>query len=219
MTPTARPSRVLLVTASFAAWLLPETPTVARKPVTLGIAFHVAHLDGRSVVDDAFIDERLEQANLIFAPYEVAFARTTTQPLGPEHAVLENRADRDALGAEVGSGVIDCFVVRSFRDVDDPTDMRRGVHWHSQTRPGAHFVILSTIGGRYVLAHELGHYLGNPGHSEAPGNLMNTRMGPDLPVLNSAQVRKLERALRGYLDRHELRPVSRENRHSGASRR
>jgi hypothetical protein len=214
-----RPSRALLVVVTIAAWFLRETPTLARKPVTLVIAFHVASMDGTPVVEDTFIDERLEQANRIFAPYGVAFAKRTAQPLGAEHAVLETRADRDALGALVGRGVIDCFVVRSFRDVDDPTDMRRGVHWHSQTHPGAHFVILSTIGGRYVLAHELGHYLGNPEHSDAPGNLMNPQqLGKD-PVLSSPQVRKLQRTLRRYLDHHELRLARRETESPGASRR
>ena len=219
MKPKRRPSRALLVGVTVAAWLVTETRTLARKPVTLVIAFHVTYLDGTPVVEDAFIDERLEQANRIFAPYGVAFAKTTAPPLGSEHAILENRADRDALGALVGRGVIDCFVVRAFRDVDDPTEMRRGVHWHSQTHPGAHFVIISTIGGQYVLAHELGHYLGNPEHSDAPGNLMNPhQLGRD-PVLNSPQVRKLERTLRRYLDRHELRPVRRDTAPPGLSRK
>jgi hypothetical protein len=187
----------------------------ARKPVTLEIAFHVAQMDAKAVVEDAFIDERLERANEIFAPYGVGFAKATrVQPLGSEHAVIESRADRDALGAEVGKGVIDCFVVRSLHDVDDPTQMRRGVHWHSQTHAGAHFVILSSIAGRNVLAHELGHFLGNPRHSEVPDNLMSYQPDQGLPVLDAAQTRKLERTLRGYLDRHELRPVRADKRGS-----
>jgi hypothetical protein len=207
LSPTRRPSRRLLFGASLAAWLLAEPPAAAHKPVTLGIAFHVAEVEGRPVVEDAFIDERLEQANRTFEPYGVAFAKVSTVALGAEHAVLEDRADRDALGALVGRGAIDCFVVRSFRDVDDPTDLRRGVHWHSKTHPGAHFVILSTIGGRYVLAHELGHYLGNPEHSDASGNLLNRQLGAELPILNAVQLKKMERTLRGYLQRRELRPM------------
>jgi hypothetical protein len=200
-------SRKILTGAIGAAMLASGTPAAARKPVTLEIAFHVAQVDGQPVVEAAFIDERLERANQIFAPYGVAFVRTRLQPLAAEHAVIESRADRDALGVEVGRGVIDCFVVRSFRDVDDPTEMRRGVHWHSQTHAGAHFVILSTIGGPNVLAHELGHFLGNPQHSQVPGNLMSYEHGTGLPVLDATQIRQLERALRGYLARHELRPV------------
>jgi len=170
-----------------------SAPALARAPVTIGIVFHVARIDGHAVADDAFIDSRLERANQAYAPYDVAFVKLKTLPLATEHAVLESRADRDALGALVGRGVI---------------DMRRGVHWHSSAHPGAHYVIVSaTRGGPLVLAHELGHYLGNPKHSETPGNLMNPDGMGAHPELDAAQKRNLERALRGYLARHELQQV------------
>jgi hypothetical protein len=179
----------------------------ASEPVTLPIAFHVAQTDGEPVVPLAFVEERLAAANRIYAPYGVAFARTAMLPLGVKHAELESRDDRDALGAEVGRGVIDCFVVRSLRDVDEPPRLRQGVHWHSRTHPGAHFVVLSSIAGPDVLAHELGHFLGNPAHSTTPGNLMSYQRGTEPPFLDPDQVARLERALHGYLRRGELRAI------------
>jgi hypothetical protein len=83
--------------------------------------------------------------------------------------------------------------------------MRRGVHWHSQSHPGKHYVILSSIAGPNVLAHELGHYLGNPKHSEVPGNLMSYQRAEGPPFLDAIQVRRIQRTLRGYLKSGELR--------------
>jgi hypothetical protein len=83
--------------------------------------------------------------------------------------------------------------------------MRRGVHWHSRTHAGAHFVILSVLGGVDVMAHELGHFLGNPEHSETPGNLMSYEHTDVLPFLDAAQLANVRRALAGYLRRAELK--------------
>jgi hypothetical protein len=82
------------------------------------------------------------------------------------------------------------------------------VHWHSRTYKGAHFVILSSRSHDInVLAHELGHFLGNPQHSEVHGNLMSYDRGEELPVLDDNQFRKMQRALRGYLARREVRAL------------
>jgi hypothetical protein len=182
------------------------SPVLEREPIVLPIAWHVVQDVAGPVVSDAFLSERLERANAIFAPYRVAFAAVARDSLPERHAALEDRRDRDALGAHVAAGVINCFVVRSLRDVDDPTQLRRGVHWHA---PSSHFVIISSTSGPNVLAHELGHFLGNPAHSNTAGNLMSYLPGPDLPVLDRRQVRRLERALRAYLARKELRVVGR----------
>lgn len=178
-------------------------PAAPAKTV-LPIAWHVVHDERGPVVSDAFVVERVARANEIFAPYGIAFAALARDALPARHAALETRADRDALAPGVRDGAINCFAVRSLRDVDDPSQMRRGVHWHA---PAAHFVILSSIAGLNVLAHELGHFLGNPAHSERAGNLMSYQAGPGLPVLDARQVRKMERAVRSYLARSELRIV------------
>jgi hypothetical protein len=177
----------------------------ARAEQVLPIVVHVVESSGRPVADAQFIAERVARANQIYAPYAVRFEVVQQRPLAAKYARMESRADRDALGAEVGRGAIDCFVVESLRDVDDPEQLRRGVHWHSKTYPNAHFVILSVIGGPNVLAHELGHFLGNPQHSQTPGNLMSYRAAQVTPFLDDAQLAKLRRALSGYLRRGELK--------------
>jgi len=170
----------------------------------LPLAMHVVEKDGMPVADDAFIKARVDRANEIYAPYRVGFVVKHRMPLKAAHAHLDSRADRDALAAHVQRKVINCFVVRSLRDVDEPERMRRGVHWHAASRPGVHFVIISPLGDRDVFSHELGHFLGNPEHSSTRGNLMSYERGPLLPFLDQAQLIRLERALRGYLKRGEL---------------
>ena len=176
-------------------------------PTQLPLLVHTAQVAGRAVAPAEFIADRIARANQIYAPYGVAFVATGQRKLADEHARLVTREDRDALGGEVERGVIDCFVVESLGDVDEPGRVRRGVHWHSRTHPGAHFVIVSVIAGLDVLAHELGHFLGNPGHSETPGNLMSYQRGEEQPFLDAVQIGRLQRALRGYLRRGEVRAV------------
>jgi hypothetical protein len=196
-----------LVSGSLCLWLAlrpaPASGTSPR-PVSLPIAFHVVHVAGQPVVARDFLDGQLERADEIFGRYGVRFVASTTLELAEAHAALETRADRDTLAAHVSPGVINCFVVRSLRDVDEPSRLRRGVHWHSQSHPGAHFVILSSIAGPTVLAHELGHFLGNPRHSQQPGNLMSYTRSTELPVLDAGQLRRMRAAIDGYRSRGEL---------------
>lgn len=185
------------------------TPAHAADRVQLPIRIHIANFEGVPVATASFVDRQLERANAIFAPYEVRFVKTATLELAAPHAAMETRADRNALAAYAKPGAIDCFVVRSLRDVDEPGRMRQGVHWHSRSHSGAHYVILSASAGPDVLAHELGHYLGNPRHSDTPGNLMSYERGePALPFLDTAQLRRMRRAIRGYLRRGELQQPS-----------
>jgi hypothetical protein len=173
----------------------------------LPLSVQVVEQDGQPVADETFIAERVARANEIYAPYRVGFVVQQRRPLPAAHAQLSSRADRDALAAHLQRKVINCFVVNSLRDVDEPERMRRGVHWHATTRRGAHYVIISTLGDRDVFSHELGHFLGNPEHSTTPGNLMSYERGPALPFLDTLQLTKLERSLRGYFARGELVPV------------
>ena len=170
----------------------------------LPLVAHVVELDGKPVASAEFLSQRLERANAIFAPYRVGFVVEQRLPLKAAHAHLESRADRDALAAYVHKQVIDWFVVESLRDVDEPTRMRRGVHWHARGN-AAHYVILSTLGDPDVLAHELGHYLGNAEHSETPGNLMSYERGHVPPFLDATQLGRMERALHKYFSSGELR--------------
>lgn len=182
-------------------------PARAGERVVLPIVAHVAQRDGASVVPEGFVAEQLARANAIFAPYGVQLALQATATLPAEHAALETRADRDALGARARRGAIDLFVVASLRDVDTPSELRRGVHWRSRVHPGARYVIVSAIAGPNVLAHELGHYLGNRAHSDVPGNLMSYVATDALPVLDRAQQRRMRAALAKSLASGELRAL------------
>lgn len=174
----------------------------------LPLALHVVEQDGEPVADEAFIQARVDRANEIYARYRVGFVVQRRLPLKEAHAHLSSRADRDALAPYLQRKVINCFVVTSLRDVDEPERMRRGVHWHAASHPGAHYVIISLLGDRDVFSHELGHYLGNPNHSPTPGNLMSYERGPMLPFLDPAQLTRLESSLRGYFKRGELAPAA-----------
>jgi hypothetical protein len=159
-------------------------------------------------VTDAWLSDQIAVANTLFTPHGVGFAAVERRPLADAHAELETRADRHALGALLDPTRIDVFVVRSLRDVDDPSQMRRGVHWRPAGRPGAHFVVVSMISGPSVLAHELGHYFGNP-HSSTPGNLMSYQHGEGPPFLNAAQGRRILRAARSFARAGLPTPISR----------
>lgn len=184
----------------------------ARQPVVVGLHAHVARLENadggqQPVQSDASVAVQVAKANEIFDPYGVAFRVVQTVPLGPRHARMETRRDRDALGAMVNPGVIDVFFVASLRDVDEPARMRHGVHWRSRAHPPAHYVIVAQSAFAEVLAHELGHFLGNRRHSRTPGNLMSYTRRPVLPFLDAGQRAKLEQALAHYLDSGELRAL------------
>jgi len=173
----------------------------------LPLVVHIAEGEAGPVADAEFVRERIAFANRIFAPYHLAFALVGCRRIGAVHARLESRADRDALARYREREVIDWFVVASLRDVDDRTQLRRGVHWRSRRDRSAHYVITSTLGKAGVFAHELAHYLGNPEHSQSAGNLLSYTWTEALPVLDSAQLERLERALRDYVARGELRRV------------
>jgi hypothetical protein len=158
-------------------------------------------------VEQAFIERQLATANRIFAPYGVAFEQRERQETDAVPASMETRADRNALGALVRPRWINLFVVASLRDVDEPERIRRGVHWHSTTHAPAHYLILSGISFDAVLAHELGHFLGNRQHSNTRGNLMSYQHTAELPFLDQPQQRRLHRRLAEYLRTGELLPL------------
>jgi hypothetical protein len=177
--------------------------------VRLGLAVHIAREEGALVADEAFIDRQVGTANRIFAPYGVEFERRERHERDGYAAHLETRADRDALGAFVRPHWINVFVVASLLDVDEAQHVRRGVHWHSTRYAPAHYLILSRISFDAVLAHELGHFLGNPRHSGTPGNLMSYHHTDVLPFLDPAQQRRLHQSVAAYLRTAELQRLVR----------
>ena len=152
------------------------------------------------MVNAAWLTERIEAANRIFRPLDVCFEARAPRALPDRHARLMTRADRDALTDLMVPDAINVFVVRRLRDVDDPSLDRMGVHWHG--KKGARYVILEYDAMRTSLAHELGHYFGNPAHTTIRNNVMSyDRPDEDRLTFTRAQtdriraeVRRLRRA-------------------------
>lgn len=193
-----------IVSAS-AAQAQPADPHPEPFP-TLPLAFAVATVDGERVVDDAWLTERREWANRIFEPAGLSFERRSVRDLAPEHARLETRRDRHALGEHMRDEVINVFVVASLRDVDDPSRYRQGVHWRPAGHPGKHLVIVSATAGPTVLAHELGHFFGNRRHPETAGNIMSYSRRDGVPFFDDTQIRRIRRFTRRFLRTGELVP-------------
>lgn len=175
--------------------------------VTVPVRFVVAHeASGAPVRDAAWLDTQVRWANRVFAPSGIQFEPLSERSLATEHAHLESRRDRHALARHVEAGLINVFVVGSMRDVDDPTQMRRGVHWRSVGRPDRHYLVLTSIGPPTTLAHELGHYFGNRRHRWVDGNIMSYRHGPD-PRFDPDQLRRVVRTAREELRRRLIYPT------------
>ncbi len=183
----------------------------AARMLTLPLTLTVAEGErGRPVVDRAWLDAQLENANTIFRPHGLSLRVTARHRMGREHARLETRRDRHALGALQHARTIDWFVVTSLRDVDEPDRYRQGVHWRPRGPgypPNAHFVIVSAIAGPTVLAHELGHYFGN-GHSAVPGNIMSYERGDVPPFFDAVQAQRIRGMARRFMAAGELVPAA-----------
>lgn len=193
----------LLAYALAAVLLLASSPGRASEPRRIPIVFHMAEQDGTAVAPASFVAEQLAGANELYGPLGMELVESKGAPLAARHAELVTRADRDALAPHVEKGAIHCFVVARLMDVDEPGRERRGVHWHPP-KPTQSFLIVSRISRRYVLAHELGHLLGNPRHSSVPGNLMSYTQTGKPPFLDAAQVRRVQRTLAGMLKEGRL---------------
>lgn len=168
----------------------------------------MAQRDGAPVASAAFVRDQLAQANEIFGPLGIELVLQARDALAPRHAELVTRADRDALARHFRPGTVHWFVVARLMDVDEPGRERQGVHWRARRARHRHFVIVSKIAGSYVLAHELGHYFGNPQHSQVPGNLMSyTRRAPP-PFLDDEQVRRVRATLARLRETGELVPLA-----------
>ncbi|MCA9559673.1 MAG: hypothetical protein KC583_14050, partial [Myxococcales bacterium] len=90
-------------------------------------------------------------------------------------------------------------------DIHEPGRVRRGVHWRPRRPTGSHLVIVAAYSGENVLAHELGHFFGNPKHSATPGNLMSYTRADGLPTLDAGQIRRVRAHVRRFLKSGELK--------------
>ncbi len=178
---------------------------LAEPPVTFALRVAVATDDrDQSVAHAEWLAEQIADAQRLFAPFGVAFLRQDAPSLGPDAQHLETRADRDALEASVTPRVVNVFIVASLRDVDEPGRMRRGVHWHTPSR--THYVIVVASAPASVLAHELGHFFGNP-HSQVPDNVMSYERTGAPVFFDEAQGRCIERRAAAYVRSGELAPT------------
>ena len=159
---------------------------------------------GKPLAEAAWLAAEIDAAQGLFEPFGVRFARADGAPLDARLAHMETRADRDALAPHATRHGIDVFVVDSLRDVDDPLQMRRGVHWHAPS--GAHYLILVAGAATTVLAHELGHYFGNP-HSPVLDNVMSYARSGGPVFFDADQGRRIAARARAYVASGELLPV------------
>ena len=173
------------------------------------ISFAVARIDGAPVVDRAWLERQVTWANTILGPHGVELRLAETRPLDARHARLVTRRDRNALARKLKRGVVNCFVVASMMDIHEPGRTLMGVHWRPPTAPGKHLVILTTLAGETVLAHELGHFFGNPRHSKTPGNIMSYERGDGPPFLDARRARRVRASVRKFLRTGELRTTIR----------
>ncbi|HEY6463234.1 MAG TPA: hypothetical protein VIY73_23865 [Polyangiaceae bacterium] len=164
-------------------------------------------------VEAGWLAAQLANAATLYAPFGVAFAKTDGPHLDASVAHVETRADRDAFAARTAAHSIDVFVVASLRDVDDPGEMRRGVHWHvrheadagSRGAADVHYILLVGTAPPTVLAHELGHYFGNA-HSPVADDVMSyVRTGGPV-FFDAVQGRRIGERARAYVASGELLP-------------
>lgn len=146
--------------------------------------------------DRAFVEAQLATANTIFAPARTAFSLARLETVRGASPVPD-RAARDALAVHVARSrqgeptEVHVFVTERLVDVDDPTIDRMGVHWRLRRDRRAHYVVLARSALPSTLAHELGHYFGNP-HSATPDDVMSyARSGRVTPFFDEAQRRRI----------------------------
>lgn len=175
-----------------------SSPPADRPPVlSLSIAI-TRPADGAPVASPCHLLARVAEAQRLMAPHRVAVGIAAIREIEGHHT-LEDAKDRDALADFLEPGAINVFVVRSLRDVDDPTRQRMGVRWRKLSDLRKDYVIVTASAAPTTLAHELGHALGN-GHSQVVDNVMSyKREDPAKIHFDAAQGAKMRAVARQLL--------------------
>jgi uracil-DNA glycosylase len=184
--PAVRAGLALAAILIVLAW-----PRAARADdVIFGLSFSIARDGNARVVDDGWVNAQIEEANRLFSPLGTRFRWTMEKELPEPHGEMHSRADRDALTSLTEKDVVDVFLVRALEDVDEPGRMRMGVCWTGVG--GKRFLVVSRIAAPSVLAHELGHFFGNP-HSKVLNNVMSYSRDGSPPFFDALQTATIKR--------------------------
>lgn len=150
----------------------------------------------------AFVDVELSEVARIYRAHRLGFVEVAA-PAGLGEAPLDviSRDDRDAFARFLVRGAIDVFVVRKLDDVDEPGRSRMGVAWRCLADLEKRYVLVASYARPSVLAHELGHFLGNP-HSAIRNNVMSYDHDEGIPsTMNAAQAARVRAAAqKGFAD-------------------
>jgi hypothetical protein len=196
----------LAVTAAAAVTTASERPARAEEQevLTLPVAVAAVTIDGGRVVDDAWVEAQWAAVDRLYGEFGIRFDRRWVEPLPETSARLETKEDRDALGAHVLEGTINVFFVKSLLDIDEIGRIRMGVVWRAPQKKK--FVAVASNAKRTVLAHELGHYLGN-GHSKVMDNVMSYDRTGGPVFFDAAQKKTMRTTALMLLQGGMLKPV------------
>lgn len=156
-------------TSVVAARARAESPAPA---TVVPLFIRIVTVEGTPVAERSLLDDQLTVAAPIYAEHALAFAEAKPRANVVARADVITREDRDSFASLYEPGAINVFVVRHLEDVDEPGRTRMGVAWRCRQDLAKKVVIMAAYARPAVLAHELGHFLGNP-HSKVKNNLMS----------------------------------------------
>jgi len=187
---------------------------IAASPVQ--VAIHIATADGEAVSNAEWIDERLKQANKLFAKTTAQFRRvslTTGQLGGDVSGDIMTVRQRHSLATKAPTdGRIHIFIVDKLADKDRKGGFISGVHWRyaggKRKWRGRRYIILSRWSAIDTLAHELGHFFGLP-HTKRKNTLMTSPGRIAGAKFTARQLRIIVWNHKRYLRSKRLRPAKR----------